>query len=77
MGRVMRNPVYCICENKYADKLRGVRAADRCLCFCCLDSKSEDQWSCKRSPDYIFPRYNHKCEMRKRGNINFLDAALS
>ena len=39
MGRVMRNPVYCICENKYADKLRGVRAAFRCLRFHSLDRK--------------------------------------
>ena len=38
MCRIMRNPVYCIYENKYADKLRRVRAADRCLCFLCLDS---------------------------------------
>ena len=38
MGRVMRNLVYCILENKYADKLRGYRAADHCLRFRCLDS---------------------------------------
>ena len=31
-------------------------------------NRPEDQWSCKRSPDY-----NHNCETRKMGNINFLD----
>ena len=29
----MRKPTFCICENKDADKLRGDREADQCLCF--------------------------------------------
>ena len=34
----MRKPVFCICENKGADQLRGDRAADQCLCFRYIDS---------------------------------------
>ena len=34
----MRKPVFCICENKGADQLRGNRAADQCLCFRYIDS---------------------------------------
>ena len=33
MSRVMRNPAFCICENKDADQLRGSREADQRLCF--------------------------------------------
>ena len=28
----MRNPAFCICENKGADKMRGSRVADQRLC---------------------------------------------
>ena len=38
MGRVMRKPDFCICENKDADQLRGNREADQHLCFRYLDS---------------------------------------
>ena len=34
----MRKPVFCICENKDADQLRGNREADRRLCFRYTDS---------------------------------------
>ena len=34
----MRKPVFCICENKGADQLRGNHAADHRLCFCYIDS---------------------------------------
>ena len=43
----MRNPTFCICENKDADLLRGNREADQRLCFRYIDrtipllSKSE------------------------------------
>ena len=30
---VVRNPAFCICENKDADQLRGNREADQRLCF--------------------------------------------
>ena len=30
----MRKPAFFICENKYADQLRGNREADQRLCFC-------------------------------------------
>ena len=30
---VMRKPDFCICENKDADQLRGIREADQRLCF--------------------------------------------
>ena len=33
MSRVMRKPVFGICENKDADQLRGDREADQCLSF--------------------------------------------
>ena len=33
LSRVMRNPAFCICENKDADQLRGNREADQRLCF--------------------------------------------
>ena len=29
----MRKPVFCICENKDADQLRGNREADQRICF--------------------------------------------
>ena len=32
-SRVVRKPVFCICENKDADQLRGNREADQHLCF--------------------------------------------
>ena len=38
MSRVVRKPVFCICENKDADQLRGDREADQRLCFHYLDS---------------------------------------
>ena len=34
----MRKPVFCICENKDTDQLRGNRETDQRLCFCHLDS---------------------------------------
>ena len=34
----MRNPDFCICENKDADQLRGNREADQRLCFRYIDS---------------------------------------
>ena len=34
----MRNPDFCICENKDADQLRGNREADQRLCFRYSDS---------------------------------------
>ena len=34
----MRNPAFCICENKDADQLRGDREADQRLCFRYSDS---------------------------------------
>ena len=33
MSLVVREPEFCICENKDADQLRGNCEADRCLCF--------------------------------------------
>ena len=33
MSLVVRKPVFCICENKDADQLRGNREADQRLCF--------------------------------------------
>ena len=38
MSRSVRKLAFCIVENKAADQLRGDRAADRCLRFCCIDS---------------------------------------
>ena len=38
MSRVMRKPAFCICENKVADQLRGIREADQRLCFRYIDS---------------------------------------
>ena len=37
MSLVMRNPDFCICENKDADQLRGNREADQRLCFRYMD----------------------------------------
>ena len=34
----MRKPVFCICENKGADQLHDIRAADQHLCFRYIDS---------------------------------------
>ena len=34
----MRKPVFCICENKDADRLRGNREGDQRLCFRYIDS---------------------------------------
>ena len=34
----MRKPMFCICENKDADQLRGNREADQRLCFHYLNS---------------------------------------
>ena len=33
LSLVMRNPDFCICENKDSDQLRGNREADQRLCF--------------------------------------------
>ena len=33
MSRVVRQPDFCICENKDADQFRGNREADQRLCF--------------------------------------------
>ena len=33
MSRVRENRLFCICENKDADQLRGNRKADQRLCF--------------------------------------------
>ena len=38
MSRVMRKQMFCICENKDADQLRGNREADQHLCFRYTDS---------------------------------------
>ena len=38
LSRVMRNPTFCICENKDADQLRGNREAGQRLCFRNIDS---------------------------------------
>ena len=38
MSRVMRKPMFCVCENKDADQLRGNREADQRLCFRYIDS---------------------------------------
>ena len=38
MSLVVRKPVFCICENKDADQLRGNREADQRLCFRSTDS---------------------------------------
>ena len=38
-SRVVRIPVFCICENKDEDRLRGNREADQRLCFRYTDSK--------------------------------------
>ena len=38
MSRVMRKPMFCICENKDTDQLRGDREADQRLCFRYIDS---------------------------------------
>ena len=38
MSLVVRNPAFCICENKDADQLRGNREADQRLCFRYTDS---------------------------------------
>ena len=34
----MRKPMFCICEKKYADQLRGNREADQRLSFRYIDS---------------------------------------
>ena len=38
MSLATRRPVFCICENKDADQLRGNREADQRLCFRYIDS---------------------------------------
>ena len=38
MSRVVRKPVFCVCESKDADQLRGNREADQRLCFRYTDS---------------------------------------
>ena len=38
LSRVVRKPVFRICENKDADQLRGNREADQRLCFRYIDS---------------------------------------
>ena len=34
----MRKPDFCICENKGADQMRFIQAADQCPCFRYIDS---------------------------------------
>ena len=36
---IMRKQDSCICKNKGADQMRGVRAADQRLYFCCIAGK--------------------------------------
>ena len=38
MSLVLRKPAFCICENKDADQLRGIREADQRLCFRYMES---------------------------------------
>ena len=38
LSRIMRKPVFCMCENKGTDQLHGNRAADQRLCFHYKDS---------------------------------------
>ena len=38
MGRLMRKPMFCICENKDADQLHGNQEADKRLCFRYMDN---------------------------------------
>ena len=38
MSPIMRKPMFCICENKDADQLRGNPEADQRLCFRYIDS---------------------------------------
>ena len=38
MSCFVRKPVFCICESKDADQLRGNREADQRLCFRYKDS---------------------------------------
>ena len=38
MSLVVRQPDFCLCENKGADQLRSNCKADQRLCFCYLDS---------------------------------------
>ena len=38
MSLVIRNPAFCICENKDANQFRGDREADQRLCFRYIDS---------------------------------------
>ena len=38
LSHCVRKPMFCICENKDADQLRGNREADQRLCFRYLDS---------------------------------------
>ena len=38
MSPIMRKPAFCICENKDADQLLGIREADQRLCFRYMDS---------------------------------------
>ena len=39
ISHVMRNPTFCICENKDPDQYQGSREADQCLSFHYIDSK--------------------------------------
>ena len=50
----MRKLAFCICENKYADQLRGNREADQRLCFRYTDSTILDQLAILHS---VAPRY--------------------
>ena len=38
MSGVMKKLMFCICENKDADQLRGNRKADQRLCFHYIDN---------------------------------------
>ena len=47
----MRKPVFCICENKDADQLRGNREADPKPVFCICENKDADQLRGNREAD--------------------------
>ena len=38
IGRYMRKPAFCICQNRGMDQLRANHAADQHLCFRYIDS---------------------------------------
>ena len=70
----MREPAFCICQNKGADQLRSNRAADQRLCFCYIEStipllpKSRGEWWPSRRVSYS--------GARGRGFDNYLCGAV-